>query len=88
MLSNLSTEEKIEIIMRQTDYNLETATEKLIEFNNEHLKVIKNYFGINDNKEYKIKSTNQEIYKQIRTKLDTSMREYNERKEKEEGYKQ
>ena len=76
-------DEKIQIIMRQTDYNFETSKEKLIENDYDHLKVIKNYFGIVDKKSTLVKSTNQEIYRQIRSKLDESMREYNERKEKE-----
>ena len=91
MMDNLNVEdtnklddEKIQIIMRQTDYTFETSREKLIENDYDHLKVIRNYFGIVDKKPTAVKSTNQEIYRQIRSKLDVSMREYNERKEKEE----
>jgi hypothetical protein len=35
--------------------------------------------GIPEKKEVKAKSLNQEIYKQIRTKLDSSMKEYREK---------
>ena len=40
----------------------------------------------NDKK--KIVSVNQEIYKQIRYRLDSNMREYNKRKESEENQRQ
>jgi hypothetical protein len=75
--------ENIYIIMRQTDYNFEKAKEKLIEQNYDHLKVIKDFLGVKEKKPTVLNSKNQEIYRQIRHKLDSSMREYNERKEKE-----
>ena len=77
-------DEQIQIIMRQTDYSETTAKEKLVENNYDHLTVIKKYFGIPDKKETHInkKHLNQEIYKQIRFKLDKTMRDYNERSEK------
>jgi hypothetical protein len=77
-------DEQIQIIMRQTDYSETIAKEKLIENNYDHLTVIKKYFGIPDKKETYIdkKHLNQEIYKQIRFKLDKTMRDYNERSEK------
>ena len=72
---------KIEIIMRQTDYTEIEAREKLILHDFDHIKVIKSFFGIQEKKEKPITSVNQEIYKQIRFKLDASMREYNKMKE-------
>ena len=72
---------KINIILGQTDYSTEKAKEKLIQFNNDHIMVIKDFFGIAEKKALPIKSVNQEIYKQLRYKLDASMREYNQRKE-------
>jgi len=83
--SNLSeTKDKIEMIIRQTDYDEETARKKLTEYNNDYLKVIKSYFGIEDKiKENptKIKSLNQEIYRQIRHKMDYSIQDYNKKQE-------
>lgn len=74
--------EKVNIIMRQTDYSEQIAREKLVEFNNDHLRVIKFYFGITDKPATKpLKSLNQEIYRQIRTKLDTSIMDYNKKQE-------
>jgi len=58
-------ENKVKIIMRQTDYTREQAVEKL----NEHQtveKCIENYLGISKKVEDKPVSTNQAIYKSIR----------------------
>jgi hypothetical protein len=70
----------IELILRQTDYTKEIAIQKLQLHNNNPLSVIKEYMGIpSTEKKTPIKSLNQEIYKQIRCKLDTSMREFREK---------
>lgn len=65
-------ENKILIILGQTDYTEDIAKEKLIKHNNDEVLVIKEYFGINNNtNNNKIKSVNQEIYKQLRIRLNT-----------------
>jgi hypothetical protein len=74
----------VQIIMRQTNYSEEIAKEKLQEFNYDHMAVIRAYFGISEKKQFPIKSVNQEIYKQLRYKLDSNMRNYQERVEKGE----
>ena len=74
-------ENKVQIILRQTDYLEDVAREKLKESNFDHILVIKSFMGITEKKIPQIKSVNQEIYKQLRYKLDSSMREYNIRKE-------
>ena len=63
-------EELVQMIMRQTEYTANEANEKLEECEYDHIKVIKNYLGIVDKKEPKIKSVNQEIYRQLRAKLN------------------
>jgi len=74
-----SYEEDIAIILRQTNYTRITAIEKLRQYNNT-VDVIKDYMGIKPTeKKAPMKSINQEIYKQIRTRLDTSMSEYREK---------
>jgi hypothetical protein len=78
-------ENKIQIILRQTDYSEDVAREKLKETNFDHILVIKSFMGITEKKALPIKSINQEIYKQLRYKLDSSMREYNIRKENGEN---
>ena len=80
-------DENIQLILRQTDYNEEQAQEKLIEYNNDPLKVIRAYLGITEKKALPVKSVNQEIYKQLRYKLDGAMRDYQERIEKGESKK-
>lgn len=75
-------DEKIKIIMRQTDYDEITANEKLTENNYDHIKVIKSYLGITEKKApVAQKSINQEIYKQLRHKLDDSMKSYLQKQE-------
>jgi hypothetical protein len=75
LLNNL---ERIQMIMRQTDYDEKKVSEKLIEFNDDPIKVIKDFMGIAEKKAPPIKSLNQEIYKQIRTKLDASIQKFNQ----------
>ena len=86
-IENEELQEKIQVIMRQTDYNEETAKEKLIESGYDHLAVIKIFLGIPDKKEQPVKNLNQERYRQIRYKLDANMREYNQRKDTEQATK-
>jgi hypothetical protein len=81
-------DEKVNKIMRQTDYSKETALEKLKEHNFDEIITIRSYLGIdikkNNKNDVKIKSINQEIYKQLRYKLNTNMKDYQERVEKGE----
>ena len=80
-------DENVQIVMRQTDYTEEVAKEKLKEFNYDHIAVIKSYLGETDKKAAPVKSVNQEIYKQLRHRLDSNMRNYQERAEKGEARK-
>ena len=63
--------DNIKIICNQTNYTEEEAQEKLKVFNNNPINVIKDFLNIPEKKE-SIKSLNQEIYKQIRYKLNES----------------
>ena len=75
-----ATDVQIQLIMRQTNFNYEEAMMNLIECDYDPIKVIKKYLGITEKKiPTKTASLNQEIYKQIRHKLDDSMRSYNEK---------
>lgn len=81
-------QELCELILRQTDYTKEEAREKLIEYNYDHLKVIRAYLGITEKKApQKGRSVNQEIYTQLRHKLDKDMQNYHDRVEKGEAKK-
>ena len=77
-------EERIQRIMRQTNYSEDLAREKLQENNYDEILTIKSYLGIPEKKNVPIKSINQEIYKQLRTKLNANMRDYQERSERGE----
>ncbi len=67
-------------VMSQTNYTEEEAMEKLRLFNCDYTKVIRDYMGMPEKQqEKKVKSINQEIYRQLRTKLDGSMKEYREK---------
>jgi hypothetical protein len=76
--------EKIQIILRQTDYTEDVALEKLKEHNFDEIATIRSFFGISEKKANPVKSVNQEIYKQLRCKLDSSMYDYRIRKEAQE----
>jgi len=87
-LSNASQiEDKIQLILRQTDYTECLCREKLIQYNYDELLVIKEYFGISEKKTDTIKSVNQEIYKQFRNHLNNSMKDYQKRVENGEAKK-
>lgn len=80
-------ENKINMVMRQTDYTREIVIKKLEENNNDHLRVIKDYLGVTEKKELKNTSVNQQIYKHLRYHLDNSMRDYHKRVENGEAKK-
>lgn len=86
-ISFLDTEiidKKIQIILGQTDYTKEYAMEKLKDHCFNEISVIRSYFGVIDKQPQQIKSVNQEIFRQLRYKLDSSMRDYRNRVEKGE----
>lgn len=65
--------ELITIICNQTNYTQDEAKEKLILFDNNYISVIKDFLNIPIEKKKNIESVNQEIYKQIRFKLNESI---------------
>jgi ribosomal silencing factor RsfS len=80
--------DKIQIVIRQTDYTEEKAREKLREFNFDEIMVIRDYFGITEKKQQRqVKSLNQEIYKQLRGHMDVAMKSYRDRLDKGEAKK-
>lgn len=82
VVSNINLEQDVTKIMTQTNYTKEEAINKLKLYDNDYIKVIKDYMNIPEkNKEQKVKSVNQEIFKQIRIKLDNSMKDYREKNE-------
>jgi hypothetical protein len=85
--NNTDLDTKIQIILRQTNYTETEAEEKLMKYNNDPLLVIKDFLGIKERNENKVYSVNQEIYRQLRHKLDSSMMEYKSRKECDKSIK-
>jgi uncharacterized protein (DUF2267 family) len=73
--------EFIQMVMRQTNYSESEAEEKLVKFNNNPLVVIKDFMGIVEKPKAVAASLNQEIYKQLRSKLDDSIREFNKKQD-------
>ena len=77
----LKEDELVQMVIRQTNYCEAEARDKLKEFNNDAILVIKSYLGIAEKKApQNVRSVNQEIYKQFRLKLDSSMKEYRDSK--------
>jgi hypothetical protein len=84
-INNDDVEKKVKIILGQTDYTTEVAEDLLKKHNYDEIAVIRGYFGLAEKKALPAASLNQEIYKQIRHKLDGSMKEYNDRKNANEN---
>lgn len=68
----------VSFIMKQTTYDYDTASAKLVEHSGNYINAVKEYMGIPlQPQKQSIQSINQEIYKQIRKELDSSMQIYN-----------
>ena len=74
----------IDIVCRQTDYDKETAMQKLKEHDNDYQKVIKEFMGIKPKEEKTCAYVSQQRYKIIRHELDNACRNYREKKELQE----
>jgi hypothetical protein len=62
--------EMVDIVKRQTDYNNKKAEEKLLEFDLNLERVVRDYMGIKEKDKVADKSPNQERYKMIRIAMD------------------
>lgn len=70
--------EAINMICRQTDYDHESARERLEAVNYDYIKVLNEFFGIPNNNVATTNSisTNQQIYGEIRNLMDTGARRF------------
>lgn len=70
--------EKIEMIKRMTDYDDDVVYEKLIEFDGDYEKIIKEFMGGPKTTpvEAPKKTLNQEIFKQIRQHMDEASQSF------------
>jgi len=71
--------ELIQKVMRQTTLKEDEIKLQLLKNNYDYMKVIKNHFCVPEKEEENIVSINQEIYKQIRHKMDSIIKEYNKK---------
>jgi len=78
---------KVQIILRQTNYTEEEAIDKLKEYGFNEISVIRSYLGIVEKPQIGLTSINQSIYKELRSRLDSNMRNYNYRVERGEAKK-
>ena len=76
----------VSLVTGQTDYDNETALDKLSEYNYDPIAVIRDFMGpkkeiktVNDNK-----TLNQRVYQEMRSMLDIANAAYREKKDKEE----
>jgi hypothetical protein len=82
----MAMEEDIDFIMRQTNYTREISYQKLLEHEQNKINVIKEYMCIPfSQKEVPKKSLQQEMYSQIRKKMDITdfYKKQNDKLEKE-----
>ena len=73
LVENELLNDKIQCVLRQTNYTEQEAKEKLQLFEYDEIKCIKDYMGISEKKApVKSVSLNQQIYTEIRKKMGTS----------------
>jgi hypothetical protein len=65
----------MDIIVAQTNYTPEEASELLEKYNGDYMAVIRNYLGVPPPKPKPVISINQEIYRMLRKQVDIT--EYN-----------
>ena len=62
-------EDQIKLVMGQTTYDKVTASEKLVFFKGDVIKVLREYMSIPEPSQPVVKSVNQTIYKELRKNL-------------------
>ena len=65
-MANNINEEAVDIVLRQTTLSRDEVIERLSKNENNYLKVIEEFMGINKNKQKNNITVNQQIYKEIR----------------------
>lgn len=77
----------VAFILRQTEYDEETAFKRLCELK-DPVKVVSEYLGVKPRSEYLAKSKNQMKYGEIRKFMDFGARQYNIQKEQQQQQQQ
>ena len=75
------------LIVRQTDYDMIIAKEKLIEHDLNTLLVIKDWMGVNVKSETMKKSTNQRVFDEFRSFLTEASLKFKEKQDAEKKFK-
>ena len=73
----------IDVILRQTDYTEEKTIEKLAEYNNDVIAIVREYMGVvkpPSRNDIIKSSTNQQIFSEIRNLMDDAARTYQAKK--------
>lgn len=79
--------ESVNMICRQTDYTEDEARERLEKNNYNYEKVLNEYFGIKEIPK-KEKTTNQQIYGEIRNLMDTGAKKFRLEQERAKAYQE
>jgi len=79
--------ESVNMICRQTDYTEDEAREKLEKNNYNYEIVLNEYFGIKESPK-KEKTTNQQIYGEIRNLMDTGAKNFRVEQERAASYQE
>ena len=69
-------EELVEIVLRQTTLSRDEVIERLEKNENNYVKVIEEFMGINKNKQKNNITVNQQIYKEIRAVMDGAVNNF------------
>jgi len=73
----------IDFVLRQTNMEKEEAIKRLNEYDFDSIKVIKEHFGIKEQKQDNVVSVNQQVYREIRGFMDKAAKQYRFTKELE-----
>jgi len=73
----------IDFVLRQTNMEREEAIKRLNEYDFDSIKVIKEHFGIKEQKQDNVVSVNQQVYREIRGFMDKAAKQYRFTKELE-----
>ncbi len=73
----------IDFVLRQTNMEKEEAIKRLNEYDFDSIKVIKEHFGIKEQKQDNVVSVNQQVYREIRGFMDKEAKQYRFTKELE-----
>lgn len=84
---DISKQESVDMVCRQTDYSVDEARRQLERFNYDYMKVLNNYFSVDESKTVqKTLSVNQQIYGEIRNLMDIGAKRFRTEQENAKKY--